>query len=331
MCTEKSPVCLLGAGFTRAVLGDSAPLTNELMDKLHISDFPEIIEEYDRSYPDVEQFLTMLDLKCLHFRQCNDSIAERLDNIREHIVQQIVSQVDISRLRIDDIDQYCWLNKFIDSIPKGSRILTLNYDCVLEQGLWLSKRWSPFGGYPCYDFMRPVNENDSIDGILVLKLHGSCNFKVWRSGQVGLEDIDNHIDPNRFNIEVTEKIFPGICAHINCSQFHSDIPHILVMSYIKPFHTGIMCIWREAISYLSRSEKLIIIGCSLREEDTFLRFALNHFGMKQNAGQFSIDIIDKDEESCRKIEAKVKKLVAHPDKQQITPFPGGLENYLEGR
>ena len=46
MCYEMNPVYLLGAGFTRAVIGDSAPLTHELMATLDISKFTEIHEEY---------------------------------------------------------------------------------------------------------------------------------------------------------------------------------------------------------------------------------------------------------------------------------------------
>jgi hypothetical protein len=60
MCNEMKPIYLLGAGFTRAVIGDAAPLTNDLMATLDISEFPELHEDYERSFPDIEQFLTIL-------------------------------------------------------------------------------------------------------------------------------------------------------------------------------------------------------------------------------------------------------------------------------
>jgi len=41
-------VYLLGAGFTRAVIGQKAPLTDEIMPKLNLSDFPEIAEDYEK-------------------------------------------------------------------------------------------------------------------------------------------------------------------------------------------------------------------------------------------------------------------------------------------
>jgi len=316
MCYEMNPVYLLGAGFTRAVIGDSAPLTHELMATLDISKFPEIHEEYVLASPDIEQFLSILDLKVIHFRQINSSLSDRLNKIREAIVQQIVNQVDIARLHVDNFDENLLLKKFIETVPSEARILNLNYDCVLDQGLYFSKRWSPFGGY-CYPtFPHTDNENDSKDHILLLKMHGSCNFRDSEAGQ------------EYFNIEITDSIFPNIHADINSRL--SDKQHILVMSYIKQFHNGIMSLWREAISFLRASEKLIIVGCSLREEDTFLRFALYHFGMKENIEKFSIDIIDKGDDNCNKIKGKVLKLVAYPDRQKVNLFGSGLASYLNG-
>jgi hypothetical protein len=313
MGNEKNCVYLLGAGFTHAVI-NKAPLTKDLMVSLNLSEFPELHEEYERSFPDIEHFISGLDLKILHYRQINGSLAGRLEKARDSIVQQIVNQVDTTQLNVCNYEEYPDLKKFIETVPAEARILTLNYDCVLDQGLYFSKRWSPFGGY-CYPtFPHINNENDSKDNIHLLKLHGSVNFK----------DLD--ADQEYFIIEITDGIFPNIYSQLNSDL--KDKPHVLVMSYMKQFHNGILSLWREAISSLKSSEKLIIVGCSLREEDTFLRFALNHFGMKENVDQFSIDIIDMGKVNCTKIKDKVLKLVAYPDHQQIKLFDEGLEDYL---
>jgi hypothetical protein len=314
VCKKANCVYLLGAGFTRAVIGDRAPLTYELMKTLDISEFPELHEEYQRSFPDIEQFLSILDLKIIHYRQINSSLSKRLNEVRGAILQQIIDQVDITRLNVRNNDDFPVLKKFIESVPDDARILTLNYDCVLDQGLYLSGRWSPFGGY-CYPtFPHTDRENDSLSRILLLKMHGSCNFR------------DSQANQDYFNIEISDSIFPNIHADINSRL--NDRPHILVMSYVKQFHNGIMSLWREAISFLRASERLIIVGCSLREEDTFLRFALYHFGMKESVGQFSIDIIDMGENNCNRIKEKLMKLVANPDRQRVSQFEGGLVSYL---
>jgi hypothetical protein len=307
-------IYLLGAGFTRAVVGEKAPLTKDLMSKLDILRYPEIHEEYERAFPDIEQFLSILDLKILHFLQINNALSDHLNNIREDIVRQILNQVDIDSLHVDNLDSYPLLKYFLETIPTNSCILTLNFDCILDQGLYITGRWSPFGGYFYSTFPHTQNENDSKDRIILLKLHGSCNFRDIEAGQ------------EYFNIEITDRIFPRIYANINSDP--SDKPHILVMSYIKQFHNGIMSLWKEAISSLKEAERLIIVGCSLREEDTFLRFALYHFGMKKNTQKFVVDIIDKGKDNCKKIKEKVMKLVAYPDWQKVNLFDEGLEGYL---
>ena len=142
-----------------------------------------------------------------------------------------------------------------------------------------------------------------------MKLHGSCNFR------------DTEDDQPYPTIEINNRIFPDINSNVN----PGGNPHVLVMSYIKQFHNGIMSLWREAISVLKEADKLIVIGCSLREEDTFLRFALYHFGMKEKNDKFFIEIIDKGNGSI--IKNKIERLVANPDKQEITLWDEGLESY----
>ena len=87
-------VFLIGAGFTRAVMKDKALLTDEIMPKLKISDFPEIIDDYERTFPNIEQFISLLDLRCLRFSKTNKTLEGRLDNIRDNIVEQTVRFFD---------------------------------------------------------------------------------------------------------------------------------------------------------------------------------------------------------------------------------------------
>ena len=141
-------VFLLGAGFTRGiteeVIGKKALLTDEIMPKLDLSGFPEIIGDYEETFPDIEQFITQLDLKCLRFDKNNESLAKRLNEIRDNIVEQIVRMFDVDVLSVDNLDNFPTLKKFTDSIPAHSTILTLNYDCVLDQGLWFNNnKWHP--------------------------------------------------------------------------------------------------------------------------------------------------------------------------------------------
>ena len=313
-------IFLIGAGFTRAVMGDKASLTNEIMPKLNLARFPEIIEDYEKTFPDIEQFITQLDLKCLRFVKTNILLSDKINRIRDDIVEQIVRMFDMDALSVDNLDKFPVLKKFIKIVPAHSTILTLNYDCVLDQGLYLSKRWDPSDGYyvkALFPGEVGAEENKKLDNILLLKLHGSCNFR------------DSTGNPELFNIELNNKIFPGFHTQSNGRRTSLDKgAHVLVMSYIKTYWKGIMKLWRKACESLTNADKLTIIGCSLREEDTFLNYALYHFGRRENVTELFIDIVDMDKEICNNIESKVKCLCPWTSKHKITKCDNELKGYL---
>jgi len=304
---------LLGAGFSHAITDEKLLLTKDLMDKIKpfISSTPELQNDFDNTYSNIELFITLLDVKIQSEK--NDSLKDNMKEIKEQIKQEIIKYYDIDKLD----DNYPLCESFIKKIPQNAYILTLNYDCVLDKYLWLSKRWSPEGGYIYPIFPRSsFIKNSKLDGIKLLKLHGSCNFRN-----------DIH-DQAYFKIEITPQIFP------NCHSFLCDRdggldagPHVLVMSYLKNYHNGIMWLWRKAINALKNADKLIIIGCSLRNEDLFLRFALYHFGMKKNVDNLSIEIIDKDKSISESIKSKIEDLAAWPNKQKYTIY-NNIKDYL---
>jgi len=316
-----SHVFLIGAGFTRAVYGEEALLTKDIMGQLHLGDFPEMQDLLLDAGGDIEQFITLLDLKCLRLREKSPSEARRYSQIRETIVSRIVNLFDYKRLNVTGIENHLLLAQFVRNLPNGTAILSLNYDSVLDQALWLSGRWTPFG-YATSVF--PSNPPSNRDGIRLLKLHGSCNFRQPS------KEIRSRFptDKDGFVVELNNDIFPGLESQVNTrySDWAAE-PCVVVMSYVKQFPRRIWELWCEAIAALANAERLTIIGCSLRDEDTFLRFALYHFGMKEGVAKFQIDIVDKDEEHCGRIEEKVRGLVAWPEKQNIIHYEG-LDHYL---
>ncbi|MEK7122529.1 MAG: SIR2 family protein, partial [Patescibacteria group bacterium] len=200
-------------------------------------------------------------------------------------------------------------------IPKNACILTTNYDCVLDKYLYLSERWYPNDGYSFTPFpFIGDKKNSDLDNIVLFKLHGSCNFRN-KGGEYPF-------------VELNDKIFPEIHADMNNrNSIIDEGAHIIIMNYLKIYTNGIMRLWREAIEKLKNADQLSIIGCSLRDEDIFLKYALYHFGMKEGINNFIIEIIDKDEETCKKVEGKVKRLVANPSKQKYRLY-NSLSEYL---
>jgi hypothetical protein len=323
-------IFLLGAGFTRAIMGKKALLTDEIMPKLDISAFPEIINDYIETFPDIEQFITRIDLKYFQFIKSNYSLAKRFEDIRENLKNQIVKFINIDQIGVDDLNNYPYLKEFIKQLPREATILTLNYDCVLDQGLYLSQRWSPDGGYLLPSFpLEEKRKNHDIENILLLKPHGSVNFRVPSeklAKEIKLKDI------KAIFIEITDKIFPNIHAIINSPQYSDSIelsPYVLAMTYLKVYANRILQIWSKAIEELKTADKLTIIGCSLREEDTFLKFVLRHFGEKKNKKHFIIEIIDPDESIWEKIKNELiqKRLVGNPDNHTIKNFKS-LNDYF---
>ena len=313
---------LLGAGFSRAITENAnykSLLTDEITPKISDLIVPELLEDFKNTAPNIELFIALLDLKIKWLK--NRTLKKKLENIREKIAKLIISFFDIDKFTED----YPLCKKFVEKIPKGARILTLNYDCILDKHLYSSNRWSPTdypkAGYGISPFPASLTEDDYKNNILLLKLHGSCNFRVKKT-----YDENGEINEKReetFLLEITEKIFPGIRKCINDRESNLDKgAYVILMNYLKEFNIKIMQIWREAIEALKNADRLTIIGCSLRDEDTALKSLIHYFGMKDSTEKFAIEIVDKNRENCEKIQSKVETIVARPTKQNLEFFEG---------
>lgn len=313
---------LLGAGFTRAIVGNSALLADEILPKLNLSQYPEIIEVFEKCYPDIEQFITLLDLKIIQFEKTNKSIGKKFRKISNQIISQIIKLFGTDKISIDNLEDNPLLKDFISSIPSGSTILTLNYDVALDQGLYLSNRWHPKGGYLSGGEFG--DENKDRDKILLLKLHGSINF--FKNDHFHVNKRKNK-DLYYTTIEISPKFFPKISSNLNINK--GGAPDALMMSYVKKFNTFAYNFWDKAIEDLKQSDKLVVIGCSLRDEDTFLKFALRHFGEKDNTDKFKIYIVDPKRNMKNKIKYELidQRLVGNPDKMKLI-YSKTLQGFL---
>lgn len=301
---------LLGAGFTRAICTD-APLNNDIMKDLNVPNNPDIVNAYNNTEPNIEEFLSALDLLEMRYDKTDRCKARRLNDDRNLINEQLTQLFCIKISNEAQATNHILLSKFTESVLGCAHILTLNYDLVLDRGLWDSRRWSPIGGYGLSPFPAATNENERLYNIALLKLHGSCNFRVRAA------------EDRYFEVEITPDLFPGVNT-----VFNRDIggPQLVFMSYIKLFSNGLMELWRKAIEYMREADRLIIIGCSVRDEDTFLKYMLYHFGMKPDTNAFHIDIVGKGD--TNEIKNKIQSLIACPDKQVICTYDEGLEAYV---
>jgi hypothetical protein len=309
-------VYLLGAGFTRA-LNDKAPLNNDVMEKIDFSKFEETSQIRKEAGKDIEYLLTLLDLKIAKA----SAELEKLQEIKKNINRQIHDIFDIDKLcRMNSNKQL--LDQFVQSIPNDSHIISLNYDCVLDQGLYWNGVWEPCCGYrgkseykDCSCKTKPNHKN-----IILLKPHGSINFYLRKS--------INTNEPGEYpQIDLSDNIFPERSSNFN-GRDDNDEPYIATMSYDKQYKNGMFMFWGKAIKALKEADRLVVIGCSLRNEDAFLRYALYNFGARKDADKLIVEVVSQSDLSCETVKSNIEKVIVKHVKYDFVLYPGGLKEFV---
>ncbi len=257
---------LLGAGFDKAI-NDKSPLNTELMNLLKLSDkFTQWSSRYEYAKGNIELLLTYLDLDIKNQPQ--------LSEYREEIEKSLV--ILFRKYRFTKENSKPWMKTFAEELlQKNDAIVNLNYSCACEGLLDYYKVWSPIGeGYSRFlsnyaaetrDSASDNNSNVVIKNIKIYKLHGSENFDE-------IYDLSNN---NQTYIEplIDKTLFPNSSAY---SWFGTGIGkkkttgHIIAPSYMKFPHVQVLYMMDEVLYRARLAQKLIIMGCGLREEDQFL-------------------------------------------------------------
>lgn len=165
-------------------------------------------------------------------------------------------------------------NKWAKRINHGDTIITFNWDCLQEMILWKERKWNYRDGYG----FEIESENGNPSQVLILKLHGSCN---WAVGSLG--------DPN-INVDYLSDMFPGTYNHYSSSEPYGTLDHqpissdfgemLVNPSYLKnPFNIpALVLVWEQAYQRIAKAEEIVVIGYSLPDADlaaiTMLSLAL---------------------------------------------------------
>ena len=256
--TISNTLYILGAGFTRAANG-KAPLNRELLEAMMAVN-PDPLNKYRDKYQstDIERILTLIYLDA-------DTNSHSRDDLKL-IDNQIANY--FTRFRFDPQTAPAWVSRFSKNVlqPNDS-ILCLNYDCYLEGALDHFKVWSPNGGYP---INHPLA--DDIMGnprnIKIYKIHGSEHFRESRViGSTGTD----------ISFLINESNFPesGRNKHFGCGL--DSKPYVVAPSFVKDFHVGIAWMMLRLLEIAKEARNLVIIGCGMRREDSFLWLVLTRF------------------------------------------------------
>lgn len=290
---------LIGAGFTKAVF-PNAPLNKDLF-PIICKNAPSITTTLKKHYKelnktnDIEILLTRLDLG-IHIPKAKRQTD--LKTVRKTIEQQLAEYFQQFRFgnNKDKLKETEWLELLAKEVFADNDILiNLNYDCSLEGLLDYHKVWSPNGGYagirnPPWDV--PSNPKN----IRIFKLHGSEHF-IEAGGYPNKEKTE-------ISFPVDESIYPRSGKNRFFQYGLNDLgrrPYIIAPSFVKVPHQDIELMMIKALKVAASVKNVIVIGCSLRQEDSFLWLLLTSF-LNQPINKRKLVIIDPYAE---KIKSKI--------------------------
>jgi hypothetical protein len=150
--------------------------------------------------------------------------------------------------------------RLLSKLKEGDTIVTFNYDVLIEHSFDSSPLWTPREGYGenvhgiknewCQRWFtaRGISDNTRAK-VQLLKLHGSVNWTLYKTGQVRLKDRPFVVRTreHRTVFEDVSILPPGWNKRIDKSPYKQ--------------------LWRQARLRLEQCKTLIIIGYSLPEAD----------------------------------------------------------------
>lgn len=285
---------LIGCGFTTAAF-PNAPSNNRLLDKLIESGQSPTLEKYCSLYKlgtdsSIEQLLTLADL--------NQPAKKNYVEDRTKINDEIATFFRRFRYPKCDDNSKRWLGNFARMLSADDCIVSLNYDALLEGALDASRVWHPKGGTGQVKnwFIENGDYPENPSGIQVLKVHGSEYFlecDIWGDDR----------DRTTISLSADPTIFPVSAEHSDLKETGTrrTEPYIVAPSFVKIWHFQIALMMLDALEAARQAERLVIIGCSMRPEDSFIWLLLTRYvdGLKDGHRPRVVIVDPNNAESLR--------------------------------
>ena len=209
---------------------------------------------------EVRDFLSLL-IRVFHFLQ---SHSRPRDNVHHH-------EILCESLRPSDV------------------IMTLNYDTVIDNIL-IAKGWNPSRGYGfnarvTSDIAKPTNFSDNLKGVLLLKPHGSFNWFAKGS----FKNLESVLEKRPVSKIMISKL----------PRLYESTQQKLVRFFIPPLYTKFFKnkfwshLWWQTYDAAKKSDRLVIVGCSLIATDYHLRAILSKAMADRKKKYKEIIIVDK--------------------------------------
>lgn len=317
----KKTVIFLGAGASKA---DGAPLQRELFksyfkacedEKLNDNfdikhskvkrlvdqyfknffDFSDDFDYRNATFPTFEEALGILDLAI----ERNEKYRSELGNLYKYrtalifsMAQAIQYKIEASKTGIQGESHTKLIDNLKEKILDGNiTFISTNYDIILDNVLACKFEDVDYGFYPSEDL------NNIENGVKLLKIHGSLNWKYCpvckhieaKSGQkVTLSIVDN----------------PGA---VKCNNCNADAQYIIVPpTYYKDMGNVYLAnIWNNAEKSLREAEHIVFSGYSLPSADMHIKYLLKRAELNRDKGcKFKATVINY---YPKKIEGAIQK------------------------
>lgn len=201
------------------------------------------------------------------------------------------------KIQCDDDNLIAISDRWANLVKHGDTLITFNWDLVNEILLSRMEKWSPQAGYGIPEVS---GEPPAEQTVMILKLHGSCNWALRsRQDSLSIDLKDLFFDQNTAN----ESPLPvGVSSDFGES--------LVVPSYLKNYtHISILKpLWERASEKLRQAGNIVVLGYSLPDAD-FLAQRLFQGAISQNTSLTSFKLVlgKGDEESY----ARWEKLCGH--------------------
>jgi NAD-dependent SIR2 family protein deacetylase len=201
-----------------------------------------------------------------------DSIVRVITRTLEHSIQLKVVGTS-ERPSIEPARPYGDFVRLLQDMMEADRrnavsVLTFNYDLALDQALF--RKGIPF----TYRL-----EEDSNEGVDLLKLHGSLNWTRCPECKKVVpyhlrEYYGNHTSFVSLGMRLVIDVSRRLSGKLHCGNHCcSELPVIVPPTWNKgQHHSQLASVWRRAAYHLAEAEHVFIIGYSLPETDEFFRY-----------------------------------------------------------
>ena len=276
---------IIGAGFTKAAIPNS-PLNDELIEALARKKPNSAARAVGESYKtnNIEIALTKFDCDIQNAPQSSD---DRNIGLRRQIETELGDYFSSSSFCASEklLADNAWLASFVhQAFAQDDVAISLNYDCLLEGALDCAGKWTPNGGYGYIKHPFVQDDNCSKSPVTVLKIHGSVSF---RSAPYLNAPETRWIAP-----VVNKGFFPRSAQNMDFSLFKAEGPYVIAPSYVKVPRVEVAYLMLDALVASAKARNLVIIGSSLRKEDSFLTLIATRFLHHRSWEKRQIIIVD---------------------------------------